>query len=96
MSTALLLLFLVGVASARLQTQPPDTDIFLAPLKIDAGTLSIGAPVNITSSPGYDNQPSFTPDNAAILFTSGRSGVASGGRAAVSRRGDFLAFVASP
>ena len=30
--------------------------------------------MNITRSPGYDNQPSFTPDGAAILFTSNRGG----------------------
>jgi dipeptidyl aminopeptidase/acylaminoacyl peptidase len=28
--------------------------------------------VNITSSPGYDNQPSFAPDGKAIFFTSAR------------------------
>jgi dipeptidyl aminopeptidase/acylaminoacyl peptidase len=28
--------------------------------------------VNITHTPGYDNQPSFTPDGASILFTSNR------------------------
>lgn len=81
MSTALFFLFLSGAAAAHLQAQPPDTDIFLAPLKIDSGMLSLGAPVNITSSPGYDNQPSFMPDGATILFTSGRGGTASEGRA---------------
>jgi dipeptidyl aminopeptidase/acylaminoacyl peptidase len=30
--------------------------------------------VNITNSPGYDNQPSFTPDGAGILYTSIRGG----------------------
>jgi dipeptidyl aminopeptidase/acylaminoacyl peptidase len=30
--------------------------------------------VNITNSPGYDNQPSFRPDGGAILFTSIRGG----------------------
>jgi len=50
---------------------PPDTEIFLAPL--GDGT-SVGRPVNITNNPGYDNQPAFTPDGAAILFTSIRGG----------------------
>ena len=36
------------------------------------GTLIVGTPVNITNSPGYDNQPSFTPDGREILFTSAR------------------------
>jgi Tol biopolymer transport system component len=30
--------------------------------------------VNITNSPGYDNQPSFAPDGGAIFFTSVRGG----------------------
>ena len=32
----------------------------------------VGRAVNVTHTPGYDNQPSFTPDGAAILFTSNR------------------------
>ncbi len=69
--------------SAALLTavQPPaappaaaaDTEIFLAPLSPGARAF-VGAPVNITNSPGYDNQPSFTPDGAGILFTSVRGG----------------------
>jgi dipeptidyl aminopeptidase/acylaminoacyl peptidase len=49
---------------------PPDTEVFLAPLSSSGGTLAVGAPINITNSPGYDNQPSFTPDGRSILFTS--------------------------
>jgi hypothetical protein len=57
---------------------PPDTDIYLAPLRKSAnGTIEVGAPVNVTNHPSYDNQPFFTPDGAAILFTSAR-GAASG------------------
>ena len=52
---------------------PPDTEIFLAPLSPSANTV-VGRPVNITNSPGYDNQPSFTPDGAGVLFTSMRGG----------------------
>jgi hypothetical protein len=39
---------------------PPDTGIFLAPLSPGAPAV-VGAPVNISRSAGYDNQPSFTP-----------------------------------
>ena len=53
---------------------PPDTEIFLAPLTGSGPNLAVGAPLNITSSPGYDNQPFFTPDGRAILFTSARGG----------------------
>lgn len=54
------------------QGGPPSTDIWLAPLGPAPGQLWIGKPVNITARPGYDNQPSFTPDGRAILYTSVR------------------------
>lgn len=50
----------------------PSTDVFVAPLKVSGASVTVGSPVNISSSPGYDNQPSFTPDGAAVLFTSVR------------------------
>lgn len=65
--TLLALLTVTQVAAAQ---APPSTDIFLAPLEIKSGVPVIGAPVNITHRAGYDNQPSFTPDGRAILFTS--------------------------
>jgi WD40 repeat protein len=46
-------------------TPPPATDIWLARLH----PASIEFPINITAHPGYDNQPSFTADGKAILFT---------------------------
>jgi dipeptidyl aminopeptidase/acylaminoacyl peptidase len=59
------------VMSAAVQAQrPPSTDIFLATLSIENGRPVIGTPVNVTNRPGYDNQPSFTPDAHAFLFTS--------------------------
>src|SRR3954453_14143817 len=75
---ALALAVLVGLAQPpaappQAAAPPPDTEIYLAPLS-RAATVSVGAPVNITNSPGYDNQPAFTPDGAAILFTSIRGG----------------------
>lgn len=54
------------------QAAPPSTDIFLAPIQIRGAKITVGTPVNITNRPGYDNQPSFTPDSRAILFTSVR------------------------
>ncbi len=52
----------------------PDTEIFLAPLTVSGQHITIGQPVNISNSPGYDNQPSFTPDGQRLLFTSARGG----------------------
>jgi hypothetical protein len=60
-----LFLLLLAVQAAP----PPDTEIFLAPLST-GDTPVVGRAVNITNSPGYDNQPAFTPDGTAILFTS--------------------------
>jgi len=51
---------------------PPDTEVFLATLSVRDGKVEIGKPINISNNPGYDNQPSFTPDGAAMLFTSVR------------------------
>jgi len=60
---------MAAAASAAAQ-RVPATDIFLAPLSVQNGRPVIGTPVNITNRRGYDNQPSFTPDNRTLLFTS--------------------------
>jgi len=65
----LLALIVAGIQPAP----PPDTEIFLASFDA-AGATPVGRPQNITNSPGYDNQPSFTPDGRAIFFTSNRGG----------------------
>lgn len=62
-----------ALGSAPLAAQG-GTEIFLAPLSQVDGRLTLGAPVNITARPGYDNQPSFTPDSRSVLFTSAREG----------------------
>ena len=49
---------------------PPDTEIYLAPMTLVNGAIDIGPAVDITNNPGYDNQPFFTPDGRAVLFTS--------------------------
>jgi hypothetical protein len=59
------------------QGAPPATEVFLAPLTRAAGELSVGAPVNISNGPGYDNQPFFAPDGRSIFFTSARGALAS-------------------
>jgi dipeptidyl aminopeptidase/acylaminoacyl peptidase len=67
--TMIALVAIAGEASAQ---AAPATDVFLAPLSIKDGAPIVGKPVNVTQRPGYDNQPSFTPDSRAILFTSTR------------------------
>jgi dipeptidyl aminopeptidase/acylaminoacyl peptidase len=71
-------LLLGGILLSLQTAPPPDTDIFLAPLTRDVQALNVGTPVNITNTPGYDNQPSFTPDGTAVLFTSARGGAPEG------------------
>lgn len=57
-----------------LAAQAPGTDIYLATLYREGLGLGVGSVVNVTSRPGYDNQPSFTPDGRSIFFTSAREG----------------------
>lgn len=50
--------------------QPPATDIYLARLAGEGAEPAVAGIVNLTDRPGYDNQPSFTPDGRALLYTS--------------------------
>lgn len=52
---------------------PPSTDIYLVPLNGSGLELKAGAPRRATDWEGYDNQPSFTPDGRAVLYTSIRA-----------------------
>lgn len=67
-STALVAVWMtLSSGSLSLQAQP-GTDIYL-------GALTDGGPgveglTNITRRPGYDNQPQFTADGTALLYTS--------------------------
>lgn len=69
-----LLVLALGGSVAGAQATPPSTDIFIARLTQRGAKVTLGAPVNITRRPGYDNQPSFTPDGRSVLFTSVRVG----------------------
>jgi dipeptidyl aminopeptidase/acylaminoacyl peptidase len=67
----LLIAVLTGLVTP-VQQAPPATEVFLA--SIDPTTGGMLSWVNISNSPGYDNQPSFLPDSSAVLFTSNRDG----------------------
>lgn len=58
---------------------PPPTEVFVASLSTAGGTFTVGQSENISNSPGYDNQPFFTPDGRSVLFTSGRGEPPAGG-----------------
>lgn len=62
-----------GQAGVPRTSQPsPDAEIFLLTLTMNSGMPSVGTPRNITQRDGYDNQPSFTPDGNAVIYTSNR------------------------
>jgi len=61
----------ISAVLTPLQQAPPATEVFLAPLDPATGVTTW---MNISNSPGYDNQPSFLPDSSAILFSSNRDG----------------------
>ena len=69
---ALLLLSLALIGAQ--QPPPANTEVYLANLGRDAAPLTGGTPLNISNSPGYDNEPSFTPDGKSVLFVSNRDG----------------------
>lgn len=65
---------LLFVSAFVLGQTPPDTEVFLAKLSIEGSRIAVSAAENISNSPGYDNQPSFTRDGASVFFTSARGG----------------------
>jgi hypothetical protein len=70
-------LLAAGLGSAPAGRQaPPGTDVFLVPIALSptapAGA-TIGVAANVTRRAGYDNQPAFTADSRALLFTSVRA-----------------------
>lgn len=48
----------------------PATDIYLAPMSVTDQKLEVGAFRAAVATPGYDNQPSFLPGEAAFYFVS--------------------------
>jgi hypothetical protein len=72
---------LAAVAAASPLAAQAGTDIYLAPLRSEAGRFTVGEPVNVTKRAGYDNQPFFTPDGRSLLYTS----IDAGGRADIHR-----------
>ena len=89
-------LLAVATVSARQAAQaPPDTEIYLASLKMIDGAIELGAPVNITNNPGYDNQPFFTADGKGILFASVRGAAPGGAEGSLTRTDIYRYDIAS-
>lgn len=64
---------LVVAATSALAQGASNPEVFLMPLAVRGSTITVGKPVNVTNRPGYDNQPSFTPDGRHLYFTSVRA-----------------------
>lgn len=64
-----LIAFILSFSAGTL-AQLPDGDIWLLDMSEKQGRYDFTNPKNITERPGYDNQPSFTPDGKNILYTS--------------------------
>ena len=63
-------LLLVAVAAHGLQAQArPSTDVWVVPMHQTGGEVHFGEPRNASKRTGYDNQPGFTPDGRAVLYT---------------------------
>jgi dipeptidyl aminopeptidase/acylaminoacyl peptidase len=56
------------------QRPPANTEVYLTHLERDVMPLTGDAALNISNNPGYDNEPSFTPDGKSVLFVSNRDG----------------------
>lgn len=54
--------------------QAPGTDVWLAPMTIRDGNITLGTVRNASDRPGYDNQPHFARNSRTLWFTSGRDG----------------------
>lgn len=65
---------LLAIGGIGAMAQAPATEIYLAPLTWAGAKVTVGRAVNITSNPGYDNQPQFLADSSGVLFSSNRDG----------------------
>jgi hypothetical protein len=78
MRLLLLAFALIGQAQPGSQSAqpapPPPTDIYLVPLTGGLASMRAGKPVPVSTAPGYDNQPMFSPDGSRILFAANHDG----------------------
>jgi hypothetical protein len=74
LASALVLAAAAPLAAQQAAPRPPvvQPDVFVAPLEVRAGRVSVGAPRNVTQAPGYDNQPAFSADGRTLFYTATR------------------------
>ncbi len=59
----------IGLAAVLPAQVPPGTDVFVVPIAIRGASVTLGTVTNLTRRPGYDNQPSFSPDGKLLYYT---------------------------
>ena len=68
-----LVLFALAPSLAAVPTlgaQPrPSTDVWIVRMRQSGNTITFGEPRNVTARTGYDNQPGFTADGKAVMYT---------------------------
>ena len=64
-------LFLVEKIQAQ---SPPDTEVFLADIRLTETKFGLIQLKNVSENKGYDSQPSFSQDGQSLLFASNRGG----------------------
>jgi Tol biopolymer transport system component len=70
-----LIVFLASsVAQGPATPQPPATDIYLLSLAGGIASMKDATPLPVSTAPGYDNQPMFSPDGGRVLFAANRDG----------------------
>ena len=53
---------------------PPNTEVFMADIRIANGNFEVLQVKNVSENEGYDSQPSFSPDGQSLLYASNRGG----------------------
>lgn len=67
-------LFVTIAFFTSVNAQNDNSEVFVIDLGNSDGKITVSNPVNISNSPGYDNQPSFGIGGKSVLFTSARNG----------------------
>jgi Tol biopolymer transport system component len=70
----LILGFVGAMAIQQPSPPPPPTDIYELRLSGGLATLSSAIPIPVANEKGYENQPFYTADGAAILYAANRDG----------------------
>lgn len=68
-----LLQFLLALLLTNIVQAQPETDVYLADIEFSENSFSITNIINVSSNPGYDNQPSFLTDGSGILYAGTRN-----------------------